>query len=66
MEIREADNLEDSKRKARHQDSLETIWMKEDRLRKAIESYQDEQLIKMNSNNDKHLLCAGIVEEDLL
>jgi hypothetical protein len=40
--------------------------MKEDRLRKAIESYQDEQLIKMNSNNDKHLLCAGIVEEDLL
>ena len=40
--------------------------MKEDRLRKAIESYQDEQLIKMNSNNDKQLLCAGIVEEDLL
>jgi len=40
--------------------------MKEDRLKKAIESYQDEQLIKMHSNNDKQLLCAGIVEEDLL
>jgi hypothetical protein len=40
--------------------------MKEDRLRKAIEAYQDEQLIKMNSHNDKQLLCAGIVEEDLL
>lgn len=66
MELKEANHQEDSKRKARHQDSLETIWMKEDRLKKAIESYQDEQLIKMHSNNDKQLLCAGIVEEDLL
>lgn len=53
IDLKEAHYQDDFRRKVRIQDGLETIWMKEDRLKKAIEAYQDEQLIKMNAQNDK-------------
>jgi|Laugresu1bdmlbsd_1035121.scaffolds.fasta_scaffold280214_1 hypothetical protein len=53
MDVKEANHIEDLRIKARHRETLDNIWMKEERFRKAIESYQDEQLIKM-LHNDKH------------
>jgi hypothetical protein len=41
-------------------DRLELIWDKEERLRKAIEQYQDEQLIK-SAATDKYYLCDEIL-----
>jgi hypothetical protein len=41
------------------------IWEKEDRLKKAIETYQDEQLIKSGAS-DRYYLCQEMLEEDLL
>ncbi len=56
---------EDQRIKTQHKERLEMIWEKEDRLKKAIETYQDEQLIK-SGGSDRYQLCQEMLEEDLL
>lgn len=48
-----------------HNAELELIYDQEQRLKRAIEIYQEEQLIKITQNAD-HLYCGNIVEEMIL